>query len=527
MRLSFIFTLLLFSFRTEAAMTNVNCAFLEISNAVFTASNGDTVNIAAGSCYISNTITWSNNFTLKGAGTNATQLISKAGLAVVFSYSGKGNTNLMVISDLDCVGDIANNTGFFYLSNTATNSDRGMFRLYNVQMTNVLYRGIYAGVGDLYGLIDHCTFVVGPSPASYNEIIFGGAGFTSWSNAIPYGSQNVVCVEDCAFINDSAYGGNGHFDGYNGMQAVVRHCYFRGGAYTGVHGYDSQVTSSRSLEVYNNIWTNMNLNAATCLARGGGFMFFSNDIYSTAMSASAISPQLQYYRAAYGAYQGFHGWPFWNLTNSYTTNFAAGDTLGIGMQTYYFVSSYSGSDSRVVIGATLKDSLDNLCDAINRNPATAGTKYAASTTRNNDFVVAVNDSTHSNIVLLNILDGTNTSYGVTGYPAAMQHGVMGMIQYTNLGVVQFPCYSWSNLYRGSSATQLVNFGRTYEGNPAYNPNYVTNYLVLNRDYYSDVNATTATNYTPLAYPHPLQNYTPPSPPSVVVSGISIQTLYIK
>lgn len=62
---------------------------------------------------------------------------------------------------------------------------------------------------------------------------------------------------------------------------------------------------------------------------------------------------------------------------------SAGDTVVIGAVTYSFEGSLGGAND-VLIGANTSESVDNLIDAVNANPATAGTVFHASTVENDD-----------------------------------------------------------------------------------------------------------------------------------------------
>lgn len=490
-RLALIF--ILCSLTAKAVTNTVPCDFLSVSNAIATVTEGNTILIEPGICVLSNKITSPTEvfFKLRGSGTNLTTLISASNsFCISLRSSSNGVTS---VSDLNCVGHVANSSGFF-----TTFGAHRFFHFYNLQMTNVLYRGIYPDGGS-FGLIDHCYFAIGSSPVSFNPFSAKGNGYTSWSEPNPAGTTNAFYVEDCTFDQTIGSGGNGFFDSYDGAQIVIRHNYFNGGAFNGTHGYDSQPTSARLQEVYCNVFTNWNINSPFTLIRGGGMMVYSNTVYTSGVMAStAVGSQVQYYRAAYGSYGGFYGYCFWDKTNSYTTNFANNVSVSVGgSSTYKFLTSLTGAAGQVLLGADLGDSLTNLSLAVNKDSASSGTKYTSATVKNSDFYPILVSS--NQIVYRNRMDGTNQY----GYPAAMQPGVIQITQFTNTGVVLYPCYSWSNICVTTSGSNVANIGVRYGGDTNYDPNVTTNIQVSGRDYFNDTIPDPSV-YTALVYPHPLQ-----------------------
>lgn len=526
-RLSILFALLL-AVPAMAVTNTVPCDFPSISNALMTAAEGDVVQIQPGSCTMTNQIVINRNvsFTIRGSGSNSTTLISGAGLGSVV-WIRSDSTNVFTVSDLNCIGDSANNNGFFITGgNPPCTPMRGLLHFYNIQMTNVMYKGISMGYGDSFGLIDHCFFDVGANAGNYNCVVFGGNEYKSWTNAVnPLGTINTCVVEDCYFRSKFGNIGNGFFDGYTGMQAVVRHCTFDGVSANGCHGYDTDATSMRTLEVYNNVFTNLNVPSYTiCGSRGGVFMVFSNMIYITTNTVTAFStsPVFQLYRGCWGMGLEFtEGYAGYLLTNGLrlaytplgsgpypltphpqvdptprTTNWVEGEVVVIGFQpTYVFNATLPSTDHHVKLGSTLAESVSNLVAAVNLDPIGAGTQYGSLTTKNPDLMVVSNGGNY--IICQNRMDGTNAY----GWPAAMQPGVLTITKFTNNPVTLYPCYSYSNLvYNFNGTTTNVNFVPDYTGDYWGLPNFTTNLLIAGRDFYND----TRPSYTPLVYPHPLQ-----------------------
>jgi hypothetical protein len=572
-----------------ASTFNVPCNYLSISNALAIANEGDIVFIQPGSCIFSNFYTINRNvsFTIRGSGMNTTTIISTGIGSIGFLWWRNSSTNVYTISDINFVGSAGDSGGMVATGdNPPCTPMAGRGHFYNLQMTNVLSRGIFLGYGDSFGLIDHCYFVMPLGAGGFNPVAFAGNDYYSWLNSNPLGTLNVCCVEDCTFLNNSGNIGNGFFDCYNGSQAVLRHCIFDGTAANGAHGYDSQPTAMRTLELYNNVFTNQNSSSASIsVSRGGVFECFSNTIWISGGTATVqtVAPTLEYYRGANGSYQSSLGYAGYALTNFYSgtassgtantltdtnnngatlgtiryfnehvgkllkivsgtgagqsstitantvTSFTisgtfspapdntsgyelwpqAGYALQVGNQPRYVWQTSTTATNNisryVLIGSTLAACLTNLMSCVNVDPAGAGVLYAAATTntvsgKQKDLLaLRVFTSPTVYITFTNILDGTNAY----GWPAAMQSGVMNVVQYTNIGVVLYPCYSAANVAHNSDgSTTQVNFGRNFSTDYANGLNYINNLLVAGRDYYQE----TLPPYTPLIYPHPLQSF---------------------
>ena len=175
------------------------------------------------------------------------------------------------------------------------------------------------------------------------------------------------------------------------------------------------------------------------------------------------------------------------------------------------------------LGATMQESLTNLYQCINLDPAGAGLNYAQTTTNTasgRQLDIQGIGILSNALLLTNILDGT----GDYGWPAAQQFGVWQTPKYTNSPVALYPCYQWSNQCNGSNMAWSLAF----DTSSCNQLNNVTNLLKPARDY---VNDGQATNYSPLVYPHPLVTafYGTQTNPvaSVIPSGLMVNTLFIR
>lgn len=256
-----------------------------------------------------------------------TNLVSIALPNVTYPWSvSDSSTNPILIYGIDFIG-AANNSGagLQYGKNAGSATPfKAFVDFSHLSMTNCVARGISLGYGDARGVIHHCLFRNPSGAGNFNSVIVGGNEYYSWANPNPLGTTNNVVIEDCIFDNESGAVGNGHFDGYNGGQAVFRHNTFINPAATGVHGYDSQVTSFRSLEIYANIFTNMTSASVAAETRGGVMMIYSNTVYGSGMPTNSVF-YLNYYRSCWGSYQETLGHQGIDRTN-YFSGTATGGT---------------------------------------------------------------------------------------------------------------------------------------------------------------------------------------------------------
>lgn len=549
----------------QAATINVS-DFLQLSNAcLHTALEGDKVLIAAGDITISNTLFIARgiSFEIAGSGTNLTTLRSVSGQNQTIIVQ-TASANVFKIHDFNFI-HAANSGGNFGVGfGNATLDMSGPVHIWNIQMTNVVGRGMGGGAGkthNSYGLIDHCYFD-SASTGWQQHIQNDGSDYGSWTNASPLGTTNCLVVEDCYFRTTPAKGfGNGHFDSYRGATIIFRHNIVDGYAPIGGHGYDSQATSIRTFEVYNNVFTNQNSTTTPSALtdwRGGTGVVISNTFWGTNMASSYVAA-LEYYRnypdsfpnkgditgylnkgvpgrnyvinfshfnqphgegvpqAPYPLYAGYDPVAAGNFTN---TQF-----IVLGMTAYSFVTNLNVATlgmrnpggrggGAVLIGATAAESMTNLMNAINLG-------LGANVTRTNvglgptdipigfDYLAVSCDAT--NLYLRNALDHTNAF----GYPPNQQPGVLTSFPLSGTNFIQhatvWPTIFCSNQINGALFDVHAGSG-TLPGNPN------TNTLVEGRDWTNALPA--AQGYTFLVYPHPLQS----NPNTPLISQIANQSI---
>ena len=281
----------------SATITADSCSFIDVSNAVFSASHGDIVNIPAGDCAWTNSLGYSKGIELVGAGIGQT-IIRDHGTASNHRFIWPNGTflNPLRIAHMTIEGGTNAYSVIVIGANTTTN----IARVDHVEITNLITRGI-SPEGWSLSLIDNCI-IRGrdSSPASnptgisitglgnLNISEFGGAtnSLPSW-DTIPYevGTTNLVVIEDCVFDwPANSIGANGATDMYNGARMTFRNNFMMN-VNVGGHGTDSggSLRSAHTFECYGNIFSN-SISIAPFSFRGGTGLFFSNQVFQSAGS---------------------------------------------------------------------------------------------------------------------------------------------------------------------------------------------------------------------------------------------------
>lgn len=310
---------------TEAAFTNAY--YTAADNTLILFTNTSYVNITLGTAlnyYSVANPQCTNSVSVKGPGTN---LLSITLPNVAYAWNiQSSSTNPIILSDFDVIGASGNTGAGIQIGANAGSATpfQAFADVARISMTNCLARGISMGYGDGRGVIHHCLFRNPSGAGQFNSVIVGGNEYYSWAKSNPLGTTNNVVIEDCTFDNESGSVGNGHWDGYNGGQMVIRHNLVIKPAATGTHGYDSQVTSFRSQEIYNNVFTNMTSASVAAETRGGFMGCYSNTVYASGMATNAVF-YLNYYRSCWGSYQETLGHQGIDRTN-YFSGTATGGT---------------------------------------------------------------------------------------------------------------------------------------------------------------------------------------------------------
>lgn len=265
-----------------AVINASSTSLLDVSNAVLSATSGDTVAIPAGNSTWAGTLTVTKAITISGAGTNSTT-ISGTDLNLIFINGVSGAFRMTALS-------LSNNATSVYSLVRVRNSrpfriDRCRFD-YGVRQISV----------EQYseGLIDRNTFVNGDISVGFTM-----DGSTSWGRPIVPGTTNTVVIESNAFRYNAAMVNSQDHTIYHqdGGRSVTRFNSFDSSAMTGqsTAWFDShgnwntgtivdpastdalQTRGQPLIEVYGNSWNAHNSYGAMGI-RGGSMLFFSNSI---------------------------------------------------------------------------------------------------------------------------------------------------------------------------------------------------------------------------------------------------------
>jgi len=280
---------------SAATIQAASTAFTDVSNAVASASPGDTVVLPPGTNAWSSQLTI-GSITLQGSGTNCTVIVDETppvGNGTALMQLSVTSSVLTRVTGIQFTHGVTNNLTFdnyygsivIYGANPSWRIDHCFF---NVMSSKAVHVG-----DDAFGLIDHNVFL------TFNRIsieIFGtGYGDAAWAAPTQFGSANAVYIEDNYFSDGNNFG---LVDVSGGARAVFRHNTMIG-SYFNTHGTETtqRYRSSRYVEVYQNNFTYMTPPDwqnfyAMCDIRGGSAVIFSN----TAAGYWSVG-SLNYYRA--------------------------------------------------------------------------------------------------------------------------------------------------------------------------------------------------------------------------------------
>lgn len=300
-----------YGFSRNGTTLTTDGSFADVSAAVGSANDGDTVTIPAGN------FTWGDNasrlyltkaITLAGAGQGSTTIqISPTG------PTGQNPLiNLLAAATVRDFSIAGTNAYVPVFSAGGTNGWRITSITYTPASTVGSYFCIISGS---YGLIDHCN-ITGANGS--NELIFGRGPTNSWQTPASTGGADNVFIEDCTF------NGPGYVcDANSNARFVVRFCTITGRMKVDGHGVasNSPPRGVREMEVYDNTWTTDAPTTPIIEIRGGTGYIFGNRL------PNLVGGYGWFFLTDYG-YTG--AWP--NFGNQYQTpvNYPVTDQIGVG-----------------------------------------------------------------------------------------------------------------------------------------------------------------------------------------------------
>jgi len=231
---------------------------IDISAAIASAHEGDTIAVPAGTANWTSTLTITKGITLMGAGDDKTVFLddvartplNKGGAILIAELNPKQSFRLTGIT--------------FRAGSLAARGNNGAVRIKGtcpaVRIDHCHFDGLHQlcvhTYGCIFGVIDHCVFDCARGSLSILvwHDAWGGKfyGDGSWAEPPYFGSEKFLFIEDNTFKNLGKKQTNGNIDAKNGARYVARNNNFyncmpnshgtEGGAQTGV----------RAVEIYNN-----------------------------------------------------------------------------------------------------------------------------------------------------------------------------------------------------------------------------------------------------------------------------------
>ena len=232
-----------FLFAREINATSGNP--IDVQNAINQASQGDIVNIPAGTFTFNQMVKMPAGLTLRGAGINQTILrrTSSSSHAMIEIDGSNGNP-LSRVTGMTMTGvDPENGPGINIYN------DCKDFRIDNIKFRKFVGSAITVRGDNARGVIDHNVF----SEHSRYGIVVVGNGDSNWDKPLELGIADAIYVED-NYMELSAWH---HMTSNNGSKYVFRYNEISDDQVNvhavDVHGYDFWERGSRSYEIYNNL----------------------------------------------------------------------------------------------------------------------------------------------------------------------------------------------------------------------------------------------------------------------------------
>ncbi len=511
----------------EAATIHAASPLLgDVSQAVASAADGDTVIVPAGTAHWASCLTITKGITLIGGTTCDTS-----------TPHGTANDQTIILDDnrtvLPSPNQIINITlspnqvfrmsGFTFRGGTGNLSNAyavfvggtcpgasgtGSFRVDHCHFDG-LNRNVDVQTGGwVYGVIDHSIFYGSGFAVNVHHDTWGGGsknyGDGSWAEPAYFGSNKFVFIEDCCMSNvtGDTNGADGSFDAKAGGRFVIRHN-FLNNTQIACHGTEAQRSrGGRAMEIYNNTF-NFTYNWPGGQVRSGAAVIHDNVGTGSLNGIMLLQPYRAFSNmgAPWTSATGFNPWDSNDSHGAYET----GTQTGVSSSTTLVDSSKNWTTDqwaptsagvfKVVNTHALKSDGSYWAAGITSN--TKNTLTFPTGDQPNRTVVFNPGDTYAIYRVTAVVDQPGRGPGdlLAGGDTAPINSVTGTRLWPRNALE--PVYSWNNTIRGSPS-------RVGGAVP----------LIEGRDYFND---TKMLGYTPYQYPHPLvsgasPNPTPPSAP---------------
>jgi hypothetical protein len=363
--------LLVVNGQLEAATIHAaSVSLVDVSAAVASAADGDTVVLPAGTASWAQTLNISKSITLRGANINATDDLTVILDGVVLT----GNAAHIIRASISPTQSFRVSGITFRLGSRTTGAGEGgaitvtdsptqtapctSLRIDHCHFDRLNQMGIRV-TGWFYGVIDHCQWDTAPTGNIFSMNIsaptWGGAsnvlGNGSWADPSYFGTEKFIFVEDCVFNNNAHVVTSCSIDSEKGGRYVFRHNTFKN-TWPGQHGTESGgYRGGRTFEVYNNTFDFSNgvMPLSGNLKRSGTSLIHDN-IYKVASPNPHIN-NLTVYREngsswLVGGASGANVWDVNATTNQTNKGFGGGPSA------LYASGTYSGATNSTTLAVS-------------------------------------------------------------------------------------------------------------------------------------------------------------------------------
>jgi len=526
-------------------------SFTDVSSAIASAREGDTVLVPSGTATWTSTVDVRRGITLQGAGVDKTIVIddvlrrnqfAKAALkeepspAIQFAvlrgpgpfigrrgFTGPGgirpNSGGAIFRISLKPDQTFRLTGFTFRQGSVTASANYSININgkcpSVRVDHCFFDQLYCGAniffnGWHYGVVDHCRFDIRPKGGGASVRVYHTtwgdqpSGWGSWAEAPYFGSEKFIFVEDNVVNNLGRAPERGNIDGQHGGRFVVRHNTFNN-CNIFYHGSDNGTggpqynRGTRAVEIYNNTF-----NSTHKISAGqdrGGPLIWHDNTYTGDYGGGMV---LAIYRLSEHETKGFFGadgtspWDC-NATEPDGTHVEGHMPYTYATGTHIGQNDYKGivvSENPWKLNQWVGNSATNTnrtspyfhgCNRILSNTSNTLTFACPTTSLKPKGLFNTGDTFAIHKVLI-VIDQPGRGKG-----DLIVGDPAGSTNIPKTGWPRWPhqviepCYSWNNKLNGAN----LDFG---------NRSDPSSLLVEGVDYY---NSTPMPGYKPYIYPHPL------------------------
>lgn len=517
--LTFFLGLVFFSRTDAATITAASPALADVTVAVASAVDGDTVVVPPGTASWTSTLTITKGIILQGASTVTTNGSPPTAYSV--------NDATIVEDDVARIGSNGGGalisvalspsqsfrlTGFTFNPGSLTSlANNGAVRLTgtcpSARVDHCHFYNLYQGdqihtFGQIYGVIDHCIFDCRGNPLTMSILVWhdgwGGQvnGNGSWADPPYFGTEKFLFIEDNVLSNFNAGATVGGVDAKLGARYVFRYNLCKntkpnshgteGGAQRGV----------RVMEIYNNSFVFTVPGSGSQIRSGTAVL---HDNVWTGPNHPSVLMDLDAYRMSfdYDVFGPANGNNPWDSNDPHGV-YASGSHTGSNNAQTLTASGVNWLPDQWA-GYSLTNTTTGQCSFIKSNTSNTITYFLSSGLVGQPMIFNYGDG-FAIYKVLTVLDqpGRGQSDLVINGGSGPINSVTGISSWPHNA--SEPVYSWNNTINGHDVGVNATGYTIQEG----------------RDYYND---TPMPGYTPYVYPHPLVSGVPGPPTGLrVVSG---------